>query len=73
MDKCNDLRLFLFPYKIWHDSFAEQGKTPEISLKENIYRCICVLFNERFEPLRMQNSLCRNPRGMARNGVRDIL
>jgi hypothetical protein len=25
---------FLYFRKIWHDFFAEQGKTPEISLKE---------------------------------------
>ena len=30
MDKCNDLRLFLFPYKIWRSSLLNRGETPEV-------------------------------------------
>ena len=44
MGKCNDLRLFLYSHKIWHDSFAEQGKTPEVSLKEK-YIAVFVVYS----------------------------
>ena len=58
LDKCNDLRLFLYPYKIWRSSLLSRGEQQ-------------VLIETWLWFLHAQNASCRNPRGMVCNNLRD--
>ena len=71
MGKCNDLRLFLYSHKIWHDSFAEQGKTPEVSLKEKYIAVFAVYSMRNSKEFANAKLSMPNPLGMECNGVRD--
>ena len=56
---------FVFPQKFGTNP-CSAGENSGNFIEGEIYRCICGLFNEKFEPLRMQNAPCRTPR---RHGV----
>lgn len=66
----NDSRLFVF-IQNFVKFFVELGRNSGNFIEGEMHRCIRDLFNEKNEPLQMQNAPCRNPRNMVCNRMRD--